>query len=204
VARLGEVEARYEFRVWGENLSGLRNRLERLAAPVRTASKETYLISQATDRCNAKIRAGLLDIKILIDERWGLEQWKPVVKAAFPLDRSVIIAQIFPRLEIRPPEFSKARYAMEEFLSEVIEVQNGIAIVELSKIRLRFNLDGCESEFTEVAFNDVAHNTAAIESADPKKLLRLASDIGFDAMENVNCVRYIKRKLGLKSPISAR
>jgi len=43
-----------------------------------------YLISAATDRCNAKIRNALMDIKIMIGTHRGLEQWKPVLKAGFP------------------------------------------------------------------------------------------------------------------------
>jgi hypothetical protein len=74
-----------EFRIWAETLADLRNRLHRLAEPSRTeAGEETYLISAATDRCNAKIRNALMDIKIMIGTHRGLEQWKPALKAGFP------------------------------------------------------------------------------------------------------------------------
>ena len=63
-----DIKPRYEFRIWAESLSNLQDKLRQLAAPVRTeASKETYLISAATDRCNAKIRDDLMDIKILVN-----------------------------------------------------------------------------------------------------------------------------------------
>jgi exopolyphosphatase / guanosine-5'-triphosphate,3'-diphosphate pyrophosphatase len=196
---MDEAEPRYEFRVWGEDPSPLRNRLERFATPVKAASRETYLISRATDACNAKIRADLMDIKLLIAERWKLEQWKPVVKAAFPLNRRIIVTEIFPRLEIQPPHLSKARYAIDEFL-EVMGAEPGMTIVELSKTRYRFQLERCESEFTEVIFNDAAHKTVAIESVDPDELLRVAHELGIHGMENVNYVRYIKGELGLGKP----
>ena len=60
------------------------------AQPKTTESEETYIVSKATDKCNAKIRAALMDIKVLVAEDRGLEQWKPVLKAGFPLESSVI------------------------------------------------------------------------------------------------------------------
>jgi len=195
---VGDIEPRYEFRVWGENLAEFRKRLERRAAPVQAASKEIYLISRATDRCNAKIRADLMDIKVLIAEHRGLEQWKPVLKAAFPIDRSVIATQIFPSLEIRPPPLSKARYEMGEFLNEVIVADAGIAIVELFKARSKFSLGTCLAEFTAVLLNDVARDTVGMESANPDELLSLIREFGLDGAQNVSYVRYIRRALGLE------
>ena len=81
-----EIKPRYEFRVWAEMLAPLREQLERLASPKKTVSQETYLVSATTDKCNAKIRADLMDIKILVSEDRGLEQWNPILKATFPLD----------------------------------------------------------------------------------------------------------------------
>ncbi|MGO9060186.1 MAG: hypothetical protein ACLQU2_22825 [Candidatus Binataceae bacterium] len=195
---MGDIESRYEFRVWGENLAELRERLERRASPVKAASKETYLISRATDRCNAKIRADLMEIKVLIAECRGLQQWKPVLKAAFPLDRSVIAGEIFSQLEIRPPQLFKARYEMAEFLNEVVGVEAGIAIVEVSKTRSKFSFGTGQAEFTVVLLNDVARDTVAIESANPDELLRLVHEFGLDSTENISYVRYIKRTLGLE------
>jgi exopolyphosphatase / guanosine-5'-triphosphate,3'-diphosphate pyrophosphatase len=198
---MADIEPRYEFRVWGETLVELKEKLERRAAPVKAVSSETYLISRATERCNAKIRAGLIDIKILLAEHRGLEQWKPILKAAFPLDRTVIATQIFPRLDIRPPHLSRARYEKDEFLNEVIGPEPEIVIVELSKVRFRFSLLTCMAEFTVVRFNDMTRETVAVESADPDELLRLIHEIGLDRAENVSYVRYIKRMLGIgKNP----
>jgi hypothetical protein len=115
---MADIEPRFEFRVWGESLAVLRNGLERRATPVKTVSRETYLIPRGTDRCNAKIRASLIDIKILLSEDRGLEQWQPVLKAAFPLDRTVVASQVFPRLEIRAPQLSKARYEIGGGIAE--------------------------------------------------------------------------------------
>jgi len=197
---MADIESRYEFRVWGESLAELREKIGRRATPVKATSRETYLISRTTDRCNAKIRAELIDIKMLRAEYRGLEQWKPVLKAPFPLDQAIIAGQIFPNLDIAPPQLSKARYEIEEFLSEVIGSQPEIAIAKLSKTRHEFNLITCQAEYTVVVFdNGVASETVAVESVDADELLRLIHEIGLDGAENVSYVRYIKRTLGLAS-----
>lgn len=68
------IKPRYEFRVWADALTHAEEKLRRLAQPKTTESQETYLISKATDKCNAKIRAALMDIKVLVAVDRGLEQ----------------------------------------------------------------------------------------------------------------------------------
>ena len=198
---MAESEPRYEFRVWGENLAQRRVILERRATPLQAISKEIYFISRTTERCNAKLRDDLMDIKVLVKEHLGLEQWKPTLKAPFPLDRSVIGAQIFPDLEIQPPQLSRPHYELGEFLKEVVETDDRIAIVRLSKTRLKFSLGKCQAEFTEVRFNDVTSNTVAVESTDPEELLHTLGEIGLDGAENVSYIRYLRRALNLEGPV---
>ncbi len=192
-----DIKPRYEFRVWAESVADLRDKLQQLAGPARTeASKQTYLISAATDRCNAKIRNGLMDVKILIGTDRRLEQWKPVLKVGFPLERSVIDAQIFPSLELKAPYLSRVRYAMDEFLDEVIRRQPEIAIVDVSKTRLEFALDACQAEFASTIINNLARDTVAVESADPDAVLEFIRGLGIDGMPNTSYIRQIKEILG--------
>jgi hypothetical protein len=195
---MAETEPRYEFRVWGENLALQRTILERRATPVQASSNEIYFISRATERCNAKLRDDLMDIKVRIKEHLGLEQWKPTLKAAFPLDRSVIGAQIFPALEIQPPQLSRPHYELGEFLKEVIEADDRIAIVRLSKTRSKFTLSKCRAEFTEVRFNDVTSCTVAVESTDSDELLHTLGEIGLEGAQNVSYIRYLRQVLNLE------
>ena len=193
---MADIKARYEFRVWAETLGDLRNQLQRLSAPGHTeASKETYLISTATDRCNTKIRGGLVDIKILVATHRGLEHWKPVLKAGFPLESSVIAAHIFPSLELAVPRLSKVRYLMDEFLDQVVHTQPRIAIVPVSKTRLQFTLNGCQAEFASVTINDVARETVAVESPAPDAVLQMIRQLEIDGAPNTSYVRQIKQLL---------
>ena len=109
---MSEIKPRYEFRVWAETLTPIRERLERLASPKETVSQEIYLVSATTDKCNAKIRAELMDIKLLVAEDRGLEQWNPILKVAFPLESSVVATQVFPSLELPPPVLAKSTYSL--------------------------------------------------------------------------------------------
>src|SRR5580704_8968359 len=85
--------SRYEFRIWDRSLSDVKERLEKLSRPQRAErTRETYIVSDTTYATNTKIRAGAMDIKILLRTDQGLEQWQPYLKADFPID-SMLVAE---------------------------------------------------------------------------------------------------------------
>ena len=163
-----EIKPRYEFRVWAETLAPIREQLERLASPKETVSQETYLVSAITDRCNAKIRANVMDIKVLVAEDRGLEQWNPILKAAFPLESSVVATQVFPSLELPPPVLAKSEYTLDEFLGDVMRAEPKISIVEVSKTRYQFGIGVCAAEYAQITLNGIPRDTVAVESVDPE------------------------------------
>ena len=150
---MAAIKPRYEFRIWGESLAPLRTKLEAMAQASEKSSEETYLISATTERCNAKIRADLMDIKVLIAEDRGLEQWNPTLKAGFPLDALTIAGQIFPSLQLDAPKLSRQEYSFDEFLSEVIRPNPKIAIVTVTKVRNQFNIGVCATEYSRITIN---------------------------------------------------
>ncbi len=194
---MSEIKPRYEFRVWTETLTPIRERLERLASPKETVSQETYLVSATTDKCNAKIRAGLIDIKLLVAEDRGLEQWNPILKASFPLDSSVIATQVFPSLELPPPVLAKSEYTLGEFLGDM-RADSRITIVEVSKARYQFSIGVCAAEYAQIMLNAVPRDTVAVESVDPDAVLKLVGDLGVSGA-NTSYIREIKRALGLSA-----
>ena len=192
---MAEIKPRYEFRVWAESLAPLRSKLEALAQPRETKSAETYLISAVTERCNAKIRAELMDIKILVAEDRGLEQWKPILKAGFPLSKTAIAEQVFPSLEIAAPPLSKDEYTFDEFVEQVMRPQAKIAVVEVTKTRYQFNIGVCASEYSLITINGAPRDTVAVESTDVDAVLKLVGDLGIHE-QNVSYIREIRRILG--------
>ena len=194
---MDEIKPRYEFRVWAGTLASVHERLGLMAQPRTAESEETYLISSATDKCNAKIRAALMDIKVLVAEDRGLEQWKPILKGRFPLESSVIATQVFPSLELRPPALPKSAYELDEFLDHVVRADARLAIVSVRKTRYQFSIGigACAAEYAQIMFNGVPRDTVAIESVDPDAVLQLVRELGIDE-PNTSYIREIKRVLG--------
>ena len=191
-----EIKPRYEYRIWGESLAAIHEKLERLAPPKKTASQEIYLISAITDKCNAKIRAVLLDVKVLVKESEGLEQWEPILKEGFPLESSVIATQLFLSLGLSLPTLERSVYTLSEFLGEVVRREPQITLVEVSKTRYQFSVGACAAEYTQVTFNGLPRETVAVESVDPEAVFRLVRRLDIGGV-NTSYVREMKRVLGL-------
>ena len=192
---MSEIKPRYEFRIWGDSLSPLRDKLQSLAQPSQKSSDETYLISATTERSNVKVRADLMDIKVLVAEDRGLEQWKPILKAGFPLGKAVIVEQVFPNLELSAPPLTKPEFGFDEFLRDVIKPNPKIALVSVSKVRNQYTVGPCVTEYSQIRINDVSRDTVAIESTDPDAVLRLKQQLGIQ-QTNVSYIREIRRILG--------
>ena len=177
---MDEIKPRYEFRVWSESLASVDKSLRLRAQPRTAESEETYLISSATDRCNAKIRSALMDIKVLVAEDRGLEQWKPILKGTFPLENSVIATQVFPSLELPPPALLKSVYELDEFLDHVVRTDTRLTIVGVRKTRYQFRIGACTAEYAQIMINGVPRDTVAVESVDPDAVLQLVRELGVD------------------------
>jgi len=190
-----EIKPRYEFRIWSESLTPLGGKLEARAEARETKSEETYLISAVTENCNAKIRAELIDLKVLIAEDRGLEQWKPIMKSGFPLGSAVIAEQVFPSLRLPVPKLAKTEYSMDEFFSEVTGKESKIAVVDVTKTRYQFNIGACATEYSNITINKVPRDTVAVESTDPDAVLQLVRELGINE-PNVSYIREIRRILG--------
>lgn len=192
---MAEIKPRYEFRIWSESLMPLQQKLEAKAEARETRSQETYLISAVTEKCNAKIRAELMDIKVLTAEDRGLEQWRPILKAGFPLSNSTIAEQILPSLQLTPPALTMDDYTMEEFFQEVVRKEPKIAVADVTKTRYQFNIGACAAEYSNITINKMPRDTVAVESTDPDAVLQLVRELGINE-PNVSYIREIRRIIG--------
>lgn len=192
---MAEIKPRYEFRIWSESLMPLQQKLEAKAEARETRSQETYLISAVTEKCNAKIRAELMDIKVLTAEDRGLEQWRPILKAGFPLSNSAIAEQILPSLQLTPPALTMDDYTMEEFFQEVVRKEPKIAVADVTKTRYQFNIGACAAEYSNITINKMPRDTVAVESTDPDAVLQLVRELGINE-PNVSYIREIRRIIG--------
>lgn len=192
---MAEIKPRYEFRIWSESLTPLQQKLEAKAKARETRSQEIYLISAVTEKCNAKIRAELMDIKVLTAEDRGLEQWRPILKAGFPLSNSAIAEQILPSLQLTPPALTMDDYTMEEFFQEVVRKEPKIAVADVTKTRYQFNIGACAAEYSNITINKMPRDTVAVESTDPDAVLQLVRELGINE-PNVSYIREIRRIIG--------
>ena len=191
-----EPSSRFEFRVWAEDLSGVVSRL-RLAAdagPTRE-SDEIYLAAATTVEVNVKVRAGLLDIKLLDTIQDGFERWRPIDKRGFPLPAAWLRQTLFPlwRLE---PQLERGEYALDEFITEVTARDARLAAVTVHKLRHALSFDGCIAEVADVAVDGLPLQTAAIEAADLEALRTAVDRIGLAASDNTSYPRIIHDVLG--------
>ena len=192
-----ESPPRWEFRVWDDDLQALKRSLEDLGIQGRSIDgTELYLVSSTTDECNAKIRAGLLDVKRLLTEARGLQQWTPMLKAPFPLDAPTIAACLL-CLRAEPSRLTRSAYTALEFLGEVVAASRILAPVSIYKRREIFDLDGCQAEFAAVTFptrpDATVRHSVAIESVDADRVIELASSLGVQSRPNRSYVQEIKR-----------
>ena len=111
-------------------------------AGARRATR-SYLLSLESD-ASVKVRDGLMDVKLLeaVDDD-GLEQWKPVMKASFPLAAAGVRA-VFDALAVAAPPLVRDEYTVEQLVGELVDPDPACWSVEVHKHRERFTVGGCD------------------------------------------------------------
>jgi hypothetical protein len=190
---------RFEFRVWGNQLSPFRDRLAAIATPSEPReSAETYILSRTTDTANVKIRDGLLDLKVMTEQVGRLERWRPVLKARFPLDSRTIVEQVLPHLGVPTPHIAQPSYTHGEFILSLVKPIRDLATVDVAKVRQHFAADKYMAEFAEVTIaGGATAETVGIESDDPAAVLRAIAKLGLNSHANINYVRHLKLMTGM-------
>jgi hypothetical protein len=193
----GAAAPRYEFRVWAASLAAVRKRLEKFSGPQPAKqSRETYIVSDATNDTNTKIRAGAMDIKVLVRINQNLEQWNPYLKADFPIDAALIAEKIFPALHVDPPELRRQLFTAEVFVDTVVKPHPRLAAVELGKVRRHYVFGGCAAEFVEVEIGGSVLHSVAVESTNPHAVLDAIGELDIGNYANTSYVTQIKSTLG--------
>jgi hypothetical protein len=189
------MDPRYEWRIWADDLSDVGARIRASAsADDRRGGRETYIASIETTATNAKIRDGMLDIKVLQSADRGFEQWVPLDKRPFPITGRVT-SDLVSRLGITTV-VDRTQYTWSRLLEEIIVPMPQLAAVEVTKDRRLFTHAGCIVEFADVTVAGTRVQTAAVESADLAVLSRLSESLGMTRAPNVNYPRMIHRVLG--------
>lgn len=91
---MNEIKPRFEFRAWVCNFGIVQKRMRRFShcQGIRE-SDEVYIVSAGNHANNIKIRDAKMDMKVLVEEWYGLEQWRPRMKGAFPIAAEAQVAE---------------------------------------------------------------------------------------------------------------
>jgi exopolyphosphatase/guanosine-5'-triphosphate,3'-diphosphate pyrophosphatase len=147
-------------------------------------SDEVYLLSGAGG--NVKIRASLMDIKVLRQVNAdGLEQWTPVMKAGFPIGANDA-ARVFEALQVPLPSLSPKGYTLEGFIEEFAAPGGAIRAVKVHKRRTRYTVGGCMAELSDVVANGKPTRTIAVESEDAAGVIRAVRELGLGGYRNTS------------------
>ena len=180
------IVPRWEWRQFGD----IQARLEETGPERVQESDELYLLSPVSD-ASVKVRDGLMDVKRLqrVDEH-GLEQWLPVLKAPFPLtpDGVSVVARA---LEMPAPETANASYTVDELVA-----LTGARLVDVHKVRHRYDLGGCAAELTDIRAGSDSTRTIAVESEDPSRVVDAVGSLGLSLQQNTCMARGLKALVG--------
>ena len=136
-----------------------------------------------------KVRDGLMDMKLLeaVDGD-GLEQWRPALKAEFPLAAAGVRGGV--RRARHPAPRSRPRGVHgRPALGELIDPDPALRAVEVHKHRERFTVGGAMAELSEVRVAEGARRTIAIESEDASLVVAAVRELGLPLRPNVCLAR---------------
>ena len=195
---MDEHRPRFEFRVWGADVAERAARLRSLTSPTEIRdSVQRYIVAAGVTDVNAKVRFGALDVKVLLTEVDGFEQWDPWLNVDLPVGADVLTERLFPRLGVTTDALGRAMYEMDQLETEVLGPHPDLHVVEVSKHRDIREGRGCLAEVANVVIAGNETQTLAIESVDIDLLAAFCSRLGLEDHANVNYQRAIQLTLGI-------
>jgi exopolyphosphatase/guanosine-5'-triphosphate,3'-diphosphate pyrophosphatase len=186
--------SRWEWRTFAAGFGEAERRLRALPPGPLQESDELYLLSPRCDG-SVKVRDALMDIKELTQvDANGLEQWRPALKAAFPLSAAEA-AQVCAALRVAPLAPREA-YTLEQLRDALAHPSRGVRAAVLHKRRQRYEVGGCLAELTDVVADGRATRTVAIEAEDAAAVHAAVRELGLGGYPNLSYPRGLKRLLG--------
>jgi exopolyphosphatase / guanosine-5'-triphosphate,3'-diphosphate pyrophosphatase len=189
------IVPRWEWRTFGEQFGAADDRLRELSPTHVDDSDEVYIVSSRSD-ASIKVRGGLLDVKRLeqvSDD--GLEQWRPVAKAEFPI-AATDVAELLAALDVVVPALARDAYNLDELVDEVVRPSAELLPVSVHKRRVHYELGGCMAELTDVGSGSQATRTIAVEAEDPALVGTAVEGLGLWSRRNVSFPRGLKALVG--------
>jgi exopolyphosphatase/guanosine-5'-triphosphate,3'-diphosphate pyrophosphatase len=189
------IVPRWEWRAFAEHFGVAEDRFDALSPERVEDSDEMYLLSLRSD-ASVKVRGGVMDVKRLeqVNED-GLEQWLPVMKAAFPLSAAQA-GEVLAALGAAMPSSARAAYTLDQLVDELVRPSSDLLAVQVHKRREHYAIGGCMAERTEIRTDTGTTRTIAVESEDPTRVAETVRELGLASHPNVNVPRGLKALVG--------
>ncbi len=190
-----EVVPRWEWRTFGDDLGDAERNFAQRSSERVQESDEVYLLSRLSD-ASVKVRGGSMDVKRLerVDAD-GLEQWRPVLKAPFPLSAAEV-GQVLEALGVDGSVAESREYTQERLVDEVVAPSPELLALDVHKRREHFTVGGAMAELSEVRTGHGSRRTIAVESEDPAAVVAAVRELGLNSRRNVNVPRGLKALAG--------
>jgi exopolyphosphatase/guanosine-5'-triphosphate,3'-diphosphate pyrophosphatase len=189
------IVPRWEWRTFGDHFGQAEARFHVLIPDAIQESDETYILSRKSD-ASVKVRDGLMDVKHLqtVNDD-GLEQWIPVLKAQFPLAADDV-STLYDALGAgHPPHGDEV--SLEQLLTAVRNAAD-LRAIEVHKKRMRYEIDRCMAELSEISSDGHSTRTIAIELEDPEPVIGAARDLGLGDRANTCMAKGLKALVGFE------
>ncbi|HWQ01622.1 MAG TPA: hypothetical protein VN449_05835 [Gaiellaceae bacterium] len=192
---MSPIVPRWEWRTFGDDFGEADAQFASMSPERVQDSDETYLLSARSD-ASVKVRDGLMDVKRLeaVDES-GLEQWKPVMKAEFPLSAESV-QEVLGALGVTAPVLDRPEYTLEELIAAVVDRDPALRAVEVNKHRDHFTIGGAMAELSAIRAEGAGTRTIAVESEDAALVEAAVRDLGLPLEPNVCLARGLKAMVG--------
>jgi exopolyphosphatase/guanosine-5'-triphosphate,3'-diphosphate pyrophosphatase len=190
------IVPRWEWRTFGEAFGDADGILAGLEPEQVRESDELYLLSQESD-ASVKIRDDLMDVKQLeaVDGD-GLEQWRPVLKGAFPLGAGDVWT-VLTALGASTDSVGWEPYTLDQLVEDLVRPVPALAAVAVHKRRVHYRVGGCMAELTEVTAEGRSTRTIAVESEDPALVVAAVRQLRLADRPNVCLARGLKSLVGI-------
>ncbi|HEX4719450.1 MAG TPA: hypothetical protein VH300_13020 [Thermoleophilaceae bacterium] len=189
------IVPRWEWRTFGDSFGAADDRFDALPPERIGEGDDVYLLSGVSE-ASVKVRDGLMDVKRLEQVRDdGLEQWRPVMKASFPLGGEEVNV-VLEALGVEAPRLGGESYSLDDLLIGSPE----ILALKVHKRREHYTIGGCMAERTELRTENGSTRTVAVESEDPERVLAAVRELGLDSRRNVSVPRGLKALAGVGAP----
>ena len=194
---MATIIPRWEWRTFGQAFGQAEEKIRAHECEGTKTSQEKYILSKVSNE-NVKIRFDLVDVKQLKEINSDkLEQWYPAMKSGFPIERDALTRLFDEFFKTPAPVFTREAYTFDEFLSEIIEPNETLVVVDVEKERHAYKINGATVEIAETRFNGVPMRTMCVEHTDPALVITTVRELGADGFKNINYINAMKSAVGI-------